>query len=495
MKTLKFFWFLLLPFALEGQNWQNICSPGTTYFIDSNDTLQAFRLDSTAISANSDTTYYSYPAIRENNAGSGCHDIHHGSVLGFKVILTHDGSYCLFNRNNDTVRIRTTAQTGQTWRFCDLAGGGYVMASIGNAVSEDVLGQPDSVKSISFQAKNAEGKNISHPLNDTPVKLSKHYGLVTSFDVYHLPDTIRLYELAGKSTPPIGIQNYGEQEVYDFAIGDEFHYQIFSNALQIRYYEKAILTVLDRIDYINNYYVDYLMKRCTRRDYVYPPGFLSEIDTTTIRHYFYPNDPEEIISMPNEYKPHSYGYSPAAAKFSQARGAFNDRFVKFIRPGQYIFDSVSNCYYEEWEPGYITKSEYVPGLGRTYYYEYMSYGYQSFEKDLVYFSKGSETWGTPVSTNCNTLVAMPESPNTEIPGITISPNPVTDHAEIKVTGLKPGENAEIVLLDYLGKEVFRNRMDSNPYLLSVSGIPKGLYIIKVIGKSNTLNGPTKILIN
>ncbi|MEI6174637.1 MAG: hypothetical protein WCR01_12875 [Bacteroidota bacterium] len=40
MKTLKFIWFLLLPFALEGQNWQNICSPGTTYFIDSYDTLQ-----------------------------------------------------------------------------------------------------------------------------------------------------------------------------------------------------------------------------------------------------------------------------------------------------------------------------------------------------------------------------------------------------------------------------------------------------------------------
>lgn len=494
MKTLKFIWFLLLPFALEGQNWQNICSPGTTYFIDSNDSLQAFRLDSTAISANSDTTYYSYHAIREEDPYD-CTDIFQGSVLGYKVILTHDGWYYFFNRNNDTIRIKSDAVTGQTWRFCDLAGGGYVMASVGNAVSEDVLGQPDSVKSISFQAKNAEGKNISHPLNDTPVKLSKHYGLVTCFDVYHLPETIKLYDLAGKSTPPIGLQNYGEQAVNDFAIGDEFHYQIFSNDPQTRYYEKVMITVLDRIDYINNYYVDYLMKRCTRRDYVYPPGYSSKIDTISYRCYFYPNDPQEIMSMPNEYKPHLYGYSTAAAKFSQAIGAFNDRFVKSIRPTQYIFDPIPNCYFEEWDPDYITKSEYAPGLGTTYHYVYVRYGYQSFEKDLVYFSKGSETWGTPVSTDCNTLVVMPESPNAEVPGITISPNPVPDHAEIKVTGLKAGENTEIILLDYFGREVFRNRMDSNPYLLSVSGIPKGLYIIKVIGKSNTLNGSTKILIN
>ena len=129
-----------LPGILFSQSWQNVCSPGTTFYSNSDtvENIKAFRLDSTLVLPGQDTAYYSYRTIRDSLNMFNCLDTTGGSVLGEKVILTHDGWYYLFNRNDDTIRINTTATTGQSWRFCNLAGGGYVMATVSSTSTENV---------------------------------------------------------------------------------------------------------------------------------------------------------------------------------------------------------------------------------------------------------------------------------------------------------------------------------------------------------------------
>ena len=225
MKRIFIIFLVVVPFFLHAQNYQNICSPGITFFNDSVYNMGAFRRDSAIHQTNGDTLFISYRAIRDTAYGLfQCSDTTQGSVLGRKILRTSSGWFYFFNRYNDTLKLKTQATLNETWKFCQLTGGSYIQASVTNIINDSVLGQPDQVKIITFQAKNSGNVNISHQMNGQIIHLSKHYGLTRFFDVFSIPDNIFIYELAGKASPPIGIQDFGWRDVYNYNVGDIFHY-------------------------------------------------------------------------------------------------------------------------------------------------------------------------------------------------------------------------------------------------------------------------------
>ena len=93
---------------------------------------------------------------------------------------------------------------------------------------------------------------------------------------------------------------------------------------------------------------------------------------------------------------------------------------------------------------------------------------------MVYYKKGAETWGTPLSIN-------QEKNNHDISQVTIYPNPWSSNASIYINSTSEGN---VTIFDNLGKELFTttyhrgyavinlNRNDYKPGMYFFLAIPK-----------------------
>ncbi|NCA76246.1 MAG: T9SS type A sorting domain-containing protein [Alphaproteobacteria bacterium] len=482
-----------LPGILFAQSWQNICSPGTTFYSNSDtvENIKAFRLDSTLVLPGQDTACYSYRTIRDSLNMFNCLDTTGGSVLGEKVILTHDGWYYFFNRNDDTIRINTASTTGQSWRFCNLSGGGYVTATVNSLTVEQVLGQSDQVKLITLQAKNQSGANISHPLNDQPFKLSQHYGLVTFYDVYFLPEQVRFYSLEGKSTPPMGAQDFGWRDVYDFSVGDQFHYEGHIDDMGGMADTKTIMNVIGKTGNGTDS-VDYIFERCRRMEAAPPPGVTTLHDTILIRYNFLALDTiTPFTPLPGELSVSSTTLPDQIAnRYSRRSKDFNNRQVKAIEYDSYNFGiTLPTCWSNSlWE--YWHLEEYAPGLGLTHNQTLEMWS--GSQESLVWFNRSGETWGTPVAPDCQTLVGIEDHPIGVQPIVTVFPNPASDKITVTPTGSAIDAATGFSLYNLQGKQVLYANLNHDVISIATDFLPRGIYFWKVT--SSDWNGSGKLIL-
>ena len=64
--------------------------------------------------------------------------------------------------------------------------------------------------------------------------------------------------------------------------------------------------------------------------------------------------------------------------------------------------------------------------------------------------------------------------------ISIFPNPAKDLVTIECAGVK-----ELLVIDYLGKEVYRDKINRNSYIVHLKSFAKGIYIVKAIMNNGT----------
>jgi len=492
MKTYSAFLFcliFLLPVHVRSQNYQNICSPGITYFKSNDSKIKAFRRDSVSLPGNNDTIVYSFKMFRDTIGYEGaCLDVANGSVLGRSIYKSHDGWFYFFNRNLDTIRINTQANLNQTWRFCALDAGSYLEAKVTSFITDSVCNTTDQVKVLTLQAKNSSNNNIPSLFNQKQVKLSQHYGLTALYDVYFIPSDTIYYSLVGKTNPDLGTGDLTWQKIYDFNIGDVlnyFYYQIYNGQwVLIRY---SMKTVLDKTVNTGNNTVDYLMQYCSRTES--SAGIQYVFDTITDHYNFNQLASDtSIYFMPYEF----YTQGQGANGYDQYY-AYGGRHSKWIRDGKYIFGSCWKVYYGEWT-GF--EREYSEGIGKRkdFYYEYGGPGDDGYSTTLVYYQKGSQTWGTPVAASCNTLVGMGPPLAGIQPDIRITPNPVETLAEISIYGLNPGAEFRLTISDFSGRICFSENYHSQPVVFNRASMPPGMYVLTVTDLKGNCFGRTKMLL-
>ena len=490
-----FLWINILP----AQDYQNICSPGITFYKDHEQNFKAFRQDSIRITGGSDTTFYSFRTIRDSSIYFGiCRDTTNGGALGRKIFRKHDGWFLFFNRKNDTIRVNSLAALNESWKYCSLPGNGYLQATVTGIITDSVLGTTDQVKVISFQAKDVSNNNIASIFNQKTIKLSQHFGLSEIYDIYWTPsDTIRL-TLIGKTTPPLGLQPYTWSDVYSFDVGDEFHYygyHLFNGGMSI--YWKSISTILGKTVYGNPDSVHYLVDECRKTWYPYPtPNAISTHDTVIQAYDFNQLSSDRTISMlPDEFVHTGEAGSPgwriplAACTYS----AFNHRPVQIFNNVAYEWSIWDSCYsnpFESWGP----ISCYVPGLGLTSWDDWeFDITVTEYHNSLVYFRKGSEIWGTPVATDCSVLTGSEIREFSNQPDITVIPNPAETEARVFLHGFNPGENLFYSLYNYSGLKVYEGKSISNPFILHRNGRASGLYVLVISDMKGKIQGKTKII--
>ncbi len=474
MKKIIFTILFVLPILLHAQNYTNICSSGPAFYKKMNtNAVKAYKASSFTIPAANDTIFYTFPTIRDTAAE--CKDTTKGSIFGRKIYRQSSGfMFYFFNKKNDTVYVYCKGQLNDTWRFTKLTSGTYLEAKITSIAPDSVMGVLDDVMRIELQAKRNDGTLIANPWNGKYFKLSKHYGLSRTFDMTNVPFDTTNYTLVGKLKPVIGIQDFGWKEVYSFNIGDVLHYSGYSNTSGGPSSTwKEIQNVFSKTTYgANNDSVVYKFDRC--RSTITNPGgnHVYMRDTITVKYKFNVMAGDStIMRYPDQF----FRQNVYASQFDRYMKAFNNRQTKKVTEDKYRF--LNSCFIIP--TGSVTLyRNYSEGLGVTEYYR-DDQTTQDFYR-LVYFKKGSETWGAAVGTQCSPILDV----NEEVlatPQVRVVPNPLKNQASVIIENMKISDGTVFILYNLVGKEVSRMKITSNNTILERNNLPAGIYLYILTG--------------
>jgi len=483
MKKIIITLLVIAPFLLNAQNYTNICSAGPTFYKKMNtNALKAFKITSYTLPGGGDTIFYSFPTIRDTAAD--CKDTTKGSVLGRKVYRqSANYMFLFFNRTNDTIFINAKALLNDTWRFVNLTTGTYLEAKVVSIAPDSVMGVLDDVMKIELQAKRLDGTLITSPWNGKYLKLSKHFGLARTFDMTNVPFDTTNYTIVGKLKPVIGIQDFGWKEVYNFNIGDILHFSGYTNSFTggSNTTWKEIQNVFSKTTYGANVdSVIYKFDRC--RSTITNPGnnHVYFRDTITVKYKFNVMAADSsIMRLPDQFvRQNIY-----ASQYDRFMNAFNTRQTKKITDDKYRF--LNNCFVIP--TGSVTLyHNYSVGLGVTEYYR-DDQSTQEFHR-LVYFKKGTETWGSAVGTECSPILDVDEQLQGSTSQVRVVPNPMKNQARVIIEGLTISADLDFVLYNLVGKEVYRMKINSSNSIFDRNNLTTGLYIYTLTGKEVTIKG-------
>ena len=482
MKKIILILLFITPILLHAQDYTNICSAGPAFYKKMNTNMvKAYKATSFSLPGNSDTIFCTFATLRDT--GAVCFDTTKGSILGRKIYRdASNKTFYFFNKKMDTVFVNAKGQIDFVWKFVNLASGTYLEAKVALIGPDTVMGVLDDVMKIELQAKRFDGTLISNPWNGKYFKLSKHYGLSRTFDMFNVPFDTTYYTLVGKLNPVLGIQDFGWKDVYNFNIGDVLHFTGYDNGLvpgQTSTW-KEIKKVYSKTIYGANDSALYKFDRC--RSTVTNPGnnHVYIHDTLIVKYNFktLAND-SSIMRFPDQFFRQNY----YASQFDRYMKTYNERQTKKIGDDKYRF---LNACFEIPAGSVILNRSYSEGLGQSEYFR-DDQSIQNYIK-LVYFKKGNEVWGIPVGTECSPLLDVQEQPSATAQLVRIVPNPMKNQAELLLDGVNLNEGLQFVLYNIVGKEVFRQKVTSNITTFDKNNLTAGLYIYLLTGKETIAKG-------
>lgn len=486
MKKIIFTLLLLTPFWLIAQNYTNICSSGPAFYKKLNlNAVKAYKTTSYTAVGNGDTIFYSFPTIRDTAAE--CYDTTKGSILGRKIYRRQaDNMFLCFNKKNDTIYLNTKALLNETWRFTKLTTGVFLEAKVIFLGNDTVMGVLDEVKKCELQAKRNDGTPQASPWNGKYFIMSKHYGLSRTFDMTNVPNDTTNYTMVGKLKPVIGIQDFGWKEVYNYSLGDVFHYSGYTTSYigNPSTTWKEIQTVITKTSYgTGPDSILYKFDRC-RSTVSTPGGHVYIHDTLTVKYKFnLLNNDSTIWRMPDQFVRRNL----YASQYDRFMKAMNNRQTKKVGEDRYRF--MNACFVLP--QGSVTVNRgYSEGLGQSEYFRGSSDS-QEYSK-LVYFKKGTETWGNPVGTECSPVLEVkPVAPVEQT--VKIIPNPMKNKAVIVIDGAKPQDENVFILYNLVGQELMQMPVTTSSSTFERNNLPNGMYIWVLKGKATKVTG--KLLMN
>ena len=473
----RFIGLLSLVFVLISNlfayDYQTVYSHRTALFAASSGEVKTMKIDS--VKFNGDSILYPLKNIQQ--LGTNCFTPYGASWLGSKIIVKPGWNY-FFNRDNDTIKIKTDAKLHERWLFYANSEIEYY-ASVLKIEQVNFLGITDTIKTIDFDLMilmpHLVKSKISKDFDGQTIQISKNFGLIKTFNMLVFPyqnETSKSiinwdqFIIAGLTNPTMGVQNLTWFDVFDFQAGDEIHSKFTSYETQAgppTYYRTyTVIKYISRINYSDS--IVYQTER-TEKD----SAFTGTINTDAT--YF--NGIEKKIIKKDKFFDLLPGESYINNQNAIATNVMTDSTIIFkSNPVEINYNKKLNCWStipEYYEDGYSTRySKYLKGLGGPYF-KFESFGlYLSSsiaENKLVYYKKGSSTWGVPL------VISGINQPKAES-NITILPNPATD----KITISNLTEPSTVELLDLKGSVMQRTTITTSENTLNLSQYDKGLYL-------------------
>ncbi len=469
------------------QNYKLLKPNKEYYFKTSSSSIfdASFRIDSIQIEG-TDSIFYPYIILKEpDTILYDCHLIlANSNVLGERIVKKFNEIFIFFNNQNDSILINPKSNLNDSWKLYKFDNGNYLEATVTAINQDSILGVVDSIIIINIQAKDSLNSNIGHLLNGKMIKFSQNHGLVQFYNIYNFPDDTTTYKLVGQTNPDIGIVNLTVKEIFNYNVGDEFHYEYISvNQYepwnQLRAYSKkkilskSVSVNFDTLTYEYAFYKIHIIYN------------IDSIDTTIINDTLIENI---ILSLSNNSFLNKLPFEPLYDLNSYFNGYSYPLYFKYNNRQT---KDINNCY----NPSYTNDScweifmcdppcipyWYSEGLGGGYYNRDMTFPDHYY---LVYYKKNSETWGTPIDFdsifNVNDDIIHSKS------FVNIYPNPVKSILYIDF-GISVKKKLKIELYDVLGrivsyKETF-NKIKTN---INIENLYAGIYFLLIKEKDNII---------
>jgi hypothetical protein len=470
---------------LLAQNF-NIVTQGRDYFYTNGFQTFAIRADSISVPG-SDTMYHHFSMFRDTASvfqSDVCVDVFGGSLFGKTNLMLENGHFVILTNKNDSVILLPNAQLNDTWILYKWITGFYIEATVSHIGTQTVLGQTSTVKTISLSVKDYyDNPVISHPFHMKQLKLSENFGLIQTFDFYLFPLDTTLYVLEGITNPEHGYI-MSPRTVFDFDLGDEFHYSEksivfygwYPQQIWQGYTQLTMKTVLGKSFSAPDTAVTYEYQVCSRLITYHQliPDTIFSVDTISETIVFHNPADSTFHQLPGQTFEHTNFQFLYDCPIIEQYNHNNQRIRLYYDRTDVAFNIYTDSCWQ-WlmvdpAPGVF---RYFDGLGGPYYFiDSWSMAIPIQERKLLYYKKGAETWGTPIGPSCESLINSISEIN--VYHLNIFPNPATDYIIIDIEGYSGA--TEIVMFDMSGRIVLQSQYKKE---ISVKSLPVGMYIIHV----------------
>ncbi len=461
--------FFVIAETSIGQNYQTVSSGRTTYFTDNYyDNVSCIRVDS--IQFDGDSILYPFAVIQDSV--DYCYSSTYASWIGSKVVVRSNGDNLFFNKYLDTLLIKTQADSSDSWVAFEIPDSITVQAIVTNHDTMSFIGLSDSVKTISFQAYDKSMDSLDIPVNGMMVQLSKNYGLIKTLNYYLFPNIgtgvfqyglehMGEFDLVGMSNPEIGFKNLTWLEVNDFQAGDELHIteEVFCGGEST--VKEIILRYLTRTNYLDSIV------------YTYSREENEVISGTWNNETNYSFDTLNLLVVSGSDFDQLPGYPVTDGwKYYNYYMKSNSDSIKTDESEDFWWYYNVSCLEAGHLDGCPAERAYIRSLGGPYYSCDLGNcsGGTTKKRELVYYKKGSETWGNPLTI---TDISSEFYHN----NISVFPVPVNDVLKVHFDGIVQ-KTLHFQLLDSFGRTVISTSSIDSP--IDVSNLNSGVYICQIL---------------
>lgn len=408
--------------------------------------------------------------INPNFDEGGCDIKTNASWMGRKVIQVSDTSFWFINFEGKPITLYSNSKVGQSWQAYSDGVTNFMFNHVKDSILQ-IFGRTDTIKII--QTTLPAQSNTTQLVN---VWLSKAHGLIKTVNFYTFPKTFQLgiltYQfpstltLVSEANTNLPLQNITWSDIYNFDVGDEFHYLDYN--FIVNYQPDLITTDTCRSIYIvyqkqsNN---DSLFYKFTRRQYC----TFRKNDSLWYRLV---TDSVDVIYTKDTMLNKEPGLSRPRYTGNLGMGLYTIALNRnTIEKSTYIssiilgeFDSCGLMAADL----YNTPQFYYKGVGGPYYEE-ISNGFpggSSTAHLLVYYKKLNQTWGNPWPQNLSVTNHSLQQK------FSVYPNPSKNI--LKVNNPNTREH-NFKLVNMLGEVVFETTLNQGENNLNISSLKVGIY--------------------
>lgn len=427
------------------------------------------RIDSSNIQPSLVTHYFNHEIVDDE---SECLRIG-PSLLGDSMIEYNNGISTCFTIGGNEITINRWLKTDESSVVYSFENGDYFKATVISNEPEQLFNVLDTVKTFVLQLYSSENNTIEHSVNNQTIKISKNFGLTHFIGFRDFPEytpELVAYKLISNDFIQANKFMLTRGDIYDFTVGDKFHYKNMDHRLGPDGYENVEKEVVDKEMSITKDSVIYKISerrwgwRTNTENSKKDGGGYYQIDT--VYSVAYSNLGEHLLP----------GQMPFEAIYENEFSVVNslmynkqyDRERIIIRKYGQSLSVDGDCLTPPFDSYDGTIIYYIEGCGHLYnriISEVIDECYPC--EHLVYYKKGEDVWGQPLHFPKDKKISH---------RLSIYPNPAKDEIEIQ----SANELSQIRIFNIYGKEV-SILFDLNVFsiVIDISNFNSGLYLLSV----------------
>lgn len=447
--------------STQAQNWACFYPNDTSYFLDGDNQMYGLAVNDSA-NNNGIMKYTVFRTVEFDTScfvASAAYNVNVFTWPGPEIHKLANGDYRFFNKNWDTILIKSLARINDIWVFYSDNNSGEILAEVTSIDTATILGYLDSVKTITLRS-NSNNQVVSQ-WNGQQLRISKLHGIVDMPKILAFPSQTDL--LIPSLLKPL---TYGE--VYNYNIGDYFQIESRVNNPVEESIEYIYTEVLDKSISNQGESVTYTILE----ERVIVSSFINPAVYSTVKTRTYNNLSAFVGSaIPNKVEIDSSQFLYTEMAISNNNGyGFGKRITK---NNQFYLVEQRNdtCY--DWVGAYID------GDGSPTYYECLGALHNSLvingmlTQKVIYYNLCGQQGGTKIT------VSIPKLPETHVK---IYPNPASNLLQIENTGSK-GYAITIATLQGQVVNSLTAKAAQNT-TVDVSNLALGVYIIRLDDGAN-----------